>query len=824
MADMFLEREKPVAKEDVAPTGVGPAMDDATLLKYFKECKKAAFDHRWLWERGWMRNIHYVNNRQWIEYVRRSNEWRDVRLAKSVPKPVTNLLGEGVQALRAMFASVNIGANVRPNGADPKNVAVATMADDYNPVLHEEHAMDDVMNEADFWFIVCGNVFLHTFFEKDMRHGFTEVPFEECLGCKEIFPSDEIAAAKGVCPTCGAQAFQPATDPETGEPMVVQVPKGKGVTLALSPFEIAFKNSYARFEDVPEVIRMRWRSKAYYENHPVLAPQVKDVKWSKAPSEQALQLFRSLPYHNDMGVAPFLGSSGTGESNEEGAAEYEMWVRPCDQYPKGLVFRVLGDSNPIILHLEADEALPGPIPYVDADGQPVFPFTHAAFEQRGGRVYGTSPLDSVIHKQNSLNQLDSMLQMIVQRMSNPLWLIPKGSDIEKFTGDPGLVVKWNPLTVGGQAKPERVEGVGPNAGLFQYRQLLKEDIESGLGTFDILKGAKPTGVDSFSGLQLMVERSQSRFASAFKARGNLYKDWFKFALEIEREFGPEERQLAVMGPARKWTMQVFKNTNLQGSFSVIVEDGSQTPKTALGIRAAIQHLSQLNMIDPADPDQRYEVYRQFGLTKMSPALDIHMQAALRKQQAFEEWARNPAAQEQSLVIAEQKLEEWKMEVAMMQPPPPPVVQPAATDPNADPNAPPAEGAQAGAPAGAVDPAQAQAADEQQMAAAIPPPPGPTTGTPLEWKPWFDAAIHRQEFLKWANGDSVIELLTENPALETVLVAHLQDIEGALVQQAALMIGPATPQKPGGAGMAMANSNAESGGSQNASDNTAKPQA
>jgi hypothetical protein len=52
-----------------------------------------------------MRNIHYVNNRQWIEYIRRTNEWRDVRLAKWFPKPVTNKLAEGVQALRAMFSS-----------------------------------------------------------------------------------------------------------------------------------------------------------------------------------------------------------------------------------------------------------------------------------------------------------------------------------------------------------------------------------------------------------------------------------------------------------------------------------------------------------------------------------------------------------------------------------------------------------------------------------------------------------------------------------------------------------------------------------------------
>jgi hypothetical protein len=98
----------------------------------------------------------------------------------------------------------------------------------------------------------------------------------------------------------------------------------------------------------------------------------------------------------------------------------------------------------------------------------------------------------------------------------------------------------------------------------------------------VLKGSKPSGVDSFSGLQLMVERGQSRFASAFKARGGLYKDWFKFALELEREFGPEERIRPVLSPARTWTQQQFKNATA-GRFDVIVEDGSMAPKTTLGI-------------------------------------------------------------------------------------------------------------------------------------------------------------------------------------------------------------------------------------------------
>jgi hypothetical protein len=791
------------AAKPEAPAGapLTPATNDGEYLELFRKCKKESFDSRWIWERGWMRNIHYVNNRHWITYTKKHNEWRDVKLAKWIPKPVTNKMGEGVQALRAMFASVNIGTNVRPIGNDPKNIAVAAVADEYGPILHEEHQMDDVLNEADFWFIVTGNVFLHTFVDSGIANGFTEVPTEQCATCGAQYESPEIVEAKGACAECGGMEFVPAVDELTGEPIEPRrVNNTRGKTIALSPFELAFPSSHARFEDVPYVIRLRWRSKDYYEQHPTLKAQVADVKWTTAPSETSLQLFRSLPYHNDMGVAPFLNQGGSGNSAEEGAPEYELWMRPCDAYPEGLVLRVLGDSSPILLHLEDEEAIPGPIPYKSVDGKPVFTFSHAAFEQRGGRVYGTSPLDSVIPKQNMLNQLDSMIQMIVQRMSNPLWLVPKGAEIEKFTGEPGLVVKWNPLTVGGNNKPERVDGSGADSSLFNIREMYLKDIEEGLGTYDIVKGSKPAGVEAFSAMQLLVERSQSRFASAFKSRGNLYKDWNLFALEIEREFGPAERTRMVLSPARTWTQKQFKQAQLQGSFSVIVEDGSNAPKTTLGIRAAVEHLNQLGMIDASDPDQRHKVLTLFGQASLNPSLDIHMQAALRKQQAFEEWAQNPKAQQQSMVLAEQDMAKYQQELAAAQPAPAPAPQVG--------------------PDGQQIPAD-PAAEQQAIQAALPQPPSITKNTPLAWKPWFMPEIHKQEFLKWANSDVVIELLKTNPALEALLVAHLQEIDMALAEKAQAMAmaqaaGGAQVNigKPGGSGRAMANSNKESGGSQN----------
>ena len=766
----------PPIEGEVATTT--PGFSDEELLELWETMREESFGSRWLFERQWQRNILYTLSRQWIEYYPRQGGWKDKRMAQWIPRPVTNKCKETVQSIRAMFTSIKLGINVRPNGSDPNNVSAAAVADELAPVLHEDHDMDSVLTEFDFWLCVTGNAFIHTFIDYDMKYGVIEIPEEQCVACGKVLPSTELVGAQPVCPECGGTEFQPATDEMTGAPKTNKQPKGKAVTIPLSPLEVAFPNHYPRFSELPYIIRLRWRPKGYIKNHPQLSHLTEKISWQKSPNDQSMQLFKSLANHNDLGIAPAYLSDGVmTSSNEDGVPEYEVWVKPNADYPDGLVFRVLGDKSPQIVHLEDTEGLPGPLPYRDADGSPLFTFAHAGYEHVGGRILASGPLDNIIQKQDQLNQLDSMILLIIQRMSNPVWLEPKGAEIEKLTGMPGLVVKWNPLTVGVNAKPERIPGENPPSALFTIREQYLRDIEELAGTFDIVKGAKPTGVEAFSALQLLVERSQARFAGVFSARGNAYRNWYRFALELEREFGDDVRTKAVFTPARTWAFQNFKRSQLQGSVTIIVEDGSNAPKTSLGMRAALEHANTLKMLNMEDPDQKYEGLKLFGLTRLAPSLDINVQSALQKQQAFEVWAPNDQNIQATFAQAEQAFAQWQQQVTS---------------------------------AGGFD---------QMTGEPMTPPPSVLDPTPLKWFDWYDADIHRQEFVKWANGDRVRELIKGRPEVAELLKLHLQEIDQAVLKKASLMAArqmamTTPPMAPGGLGGgpggAMANSNRESG--------------
>lgn len=618
-------------------TGPDPYQNRARILELLKRYKEEWFEGHVVFERQWQKVLNYVFGRQWIWWNPNVRQWVDKTLAKWIPKPVTNITRVSLISIRAMFADVALVGMGRPNGNDPVDVQTASLATDMNPVLHESHEMDRKMNIADFWFITCGNVWLHTYWDKDPKYGMVNVPLLACPSCglQEINSS---TLEEEVCPACGAPGLQPDVD-EAGQPKPpLQMPQGAGKTDVYSPFEIGGPSSIPEFEDWPGLMVKRWRDKSYYEdNYPELA---KTLKFQKTPSDRGLQIFKSLAAQNDIDPANIHREFSTGNvSYNEGIEEYELWLKPNREWPKGLFARMVGDKGDIVLE-DPDQSLPGPLPYQDIKGVPLFPWVHGGFEVYGGRVWASGALDGVIQKNDQINKLDSMGLLCIERMSNPVIVVPKGSEVEKFTGEPGLVWKYNLLGPGGMGEPKRLEGINPPTALVGYREIAQRDAQEQAGTFDIAQGDRPLGVEAFSAIQALIERNQDRFRTAFKQRGRMYRDWYRFALELERQFGPEERVHSILGPNRGWTFQNFKKAQLQGNISIIVEDGSQTPKTSLGIRAAIDQAANLGLLNPSDPDERFAMLGHFGLQQMAPALDQDMKSALQEQDEFEKWVRD----------------------------------------------------------------------------------------------------------------------------------------------------------------------------------------
>jgi hypothetical protein len=760
---------------------VDPYKDHDALIKLLEEFHSECFNGREEFERLWWRNIVYsAFGRHWIYYDRDSRTWRDKRLAKWIPKPVTNITGETAETIVSTFQAVQLGVVARPVGNDPNNARTAELADRYHPVLDGVHNMKERMRLADWWAVHLGGVFLHVWWDPNAEKSMRLIPFERCAHCGEVVRPDELEDNEGVCYECNESTlFEPAMD-EQQLPIGETVPDGEGRTDVVSMLELGFPLSAENFDEVPGVIRLRWKPKSWFQRF--RKDLVKDMNWEKMTPERSLQMLRSISTQTSVGSQPWSGA-GAQPMESEGVTEAELWWKPSKDYPEGLVCRFVNNGGTWQVIEYEDENLPGPIPHEDALGNKLWPWVFYPYKVVGGRLVPESPLNPIIQKNDQLNQIDALVQLCLQRTANPVWLEPKGAEVTKFTGEPGLVVQWNPLVGGGNAKPERLEGSSVPAYVLEYRGQIVSDIERLAGTYDILKGEKPAGVEAFAAMQLLVERSQSRFGPVLEQRGEAYRRWYALALELERKYGPEERMVSVLGANDAWAIDTFKNEDLQGNVTILVEDGSQVPKTNLGERAAIEHLNQLGLIDKMNPDTQYAILKSFGQTKLMPQLDVQVRACRAMQDEFERWA----------------------ETAELLPPPPTAVfEPDPADPT---GATPL-----------MDPATQQVDPETQQ-------PVPGTGNPMPPQPqwsapppgvpamrWNDPLVWSAEIRKWLCGDRMRNLLREKPDLVPVADQLLGQYEMVLQAQMAAQQGlpPGGGDDQQGAGRAMRNSNQNAG--------------
>ena len=628
----------------------GDEQAEAKVRKKFKHTREAALEGRELIESGWWQKLLYLNGRQWIYHNARQG-WQDKRLARWIPRPVTNILADCVSTIRAMLTGIEVTARFRPLGPDPIDTITAKMGDDIEPALREEHQMQRVFFEADFWAPVLGTVWLHPYWDRDNPLNKEFIQAMACPKCQyQVHPLDLEDGIVPGCPQCGmpGDTFIMAEDPN-GEPIGQLETVGAGVTDVISPLEILIPMYFQRWEDCTDLIRLRWRPKSYYEGR----PYADQINYRNTPADRSLQMYRALATMTDLSTSPLQGSGST-SSRMEGTIEAELWVKPCPDYPEGLWMRTVGGTqgDTLIIRDTDRGIMPGPIPCRDIHDQPLWPWIYYPYELRGGKLYAVSALEPLMQKQDQINRNDSMVELIMQRMANPVWLEPKGAEVQRFTGEPGLIVRYS-IVAGSNAKPERLEGLTPSTAFFQLRQQYFSDAEKSSGTQDVLKGATPAGVSAFSSLNLLVERSQSRFTSLFKARGRAYREWLMIALELERVHGPQTRVRTIIGKNNTYQFKTFQKKDLKGAVNVIIEDGSEQPKTALGKRAALQQAKEMGFVNLEDPDTIYKGLELLGISDISPALSVHTVSSQVEHHQYEQWVANGRAG-----ICPLKVESW----------------------------------------------------------------------------------------------------------------------------------------------------------------------
>jgi len=147
------------------------------------------------------------------------------------------------------------------------------------------------------------------------------------------------------------------------------------------------------------------------------------------------------------------------------------------------------------------------------------PYIRFRWEAQPGSMYGRSLVSKLLPKLKRVNAIDTTMIMWRRTVPMSAWVIPKGAQPieDQWLGRPGQIWEYDPRRTAGAA-PEPIYPPPYPAAAEQERQQQIAEMEAIAGTEEILRGQRPTGVNSAAMIDILRKQ-------ALAGRSSILQEW-----------------------------------------------------------------------------------------------------------------------------------------------------------------------------------------------------------------------------------------------------------------------------------------------------------
>lgn len=362
--------------------------------------------------------------------------------------------------------------------------------------------------------------------------------------------------------------------------------------------------------------------------------------------------------------------AGEREANMVKVVEY--LERPCDDYPAGRRLVVIGED---IVENEA-------YPYSPAD-------FHETMDQNWPVRYSyyVSPsrdrdmgvTEHLIDLQNAWNVTENQISKIKDLRANRPIISLKGSYTGPSNLIPGAKYEYNDP----DGKPQFLEVPDVGGDVFNYVEMLRRSFEDISGQHQVSSGQAPSGVDTASGIQSLIDQDDSQRASILRNLAQSHSALGLRILLLLRKYATEQRLMLYTGKSGHDGAMQFRGSNQvpRKHLSVRVSPGSIEGRTRDQISTMVMAYADRGWIDPriamsaVEAGTAENILDQFDLdVQWQQREDRRMAGFAQDQQmiqqltiALQEDADNKAKFQEVVQLAQQ--------VGQEPPPPPPPAGP-----------------------------------------------------------------------------------------------------------------------------------------------------
>lgn len=558
---------------------------------------------------NWERNQLMLDGKQWLQFSgdkRTGGQWQSLSISKQneyIPRPVTNHLFSVFQTLKSYLIKNKPRSEVHPNTSEYKDKVSAKIA---NLIL--ECNWTRLKEQYNYEAAAASLVTYGTVFKKS----YWDTTSINLVKVPKMVPQPIMDPMTGA--QIGIQEVQDV-DPETQQPLFIELPLGDVSTYIIDPFRVALDPLATHLHDAKWVMEysiqtLDWVVETYGKEGPGYTGLAQEVKEDTTLNTSMRRWFQ-MRVSSGTKAAGFGAMGGAAASDimvENSCVVKEYYERPSARNPHGRLIVVAGDK---VVFSDAS-------PYTGTEHGDWHPYSECRWEIVPGRFWGKSPLDDAVEIQKRLNTIDSAVILNRKTMSMPQKLIPIGSGIApgEWTGRPGQTLFFRE---GAGAMPSIIPGVGPDSSVFQERMQVISDMKEVTGAIDILKGDRPPGVNAASALNLLYEVGTGKLFPILDRWKQFVEDDQKKQLRLVAKNYKEPRPDFIRSLKAKNSdlletdINQFIGSDLNDNCNVIVEAGSNIPKLQAAKQSMLVELAQLGMLNLQNPANRVQFQQDLGV-------------------------------------------------------------------------------------------------------------------------------------------------------------------------------------------------------------------
>jgi hypothetical protein len=276
------------------------------------------------------------------------------------------------------------------------------------------------------------------------------------------------------------------------------------------------------------------------------------------------------------------------------------------------------------------------------------PYIRYRWEAMAGSLYGRSLVAKLLPKLKRVNAIDTTMIMWRRTVPMSAWVIPKGAQPieDQWLGRPGQIWEYDPRRTAGAAPEPIYPPPYPSAASEEREQQIKE-MEAIAGTEEILRGQRPTGVNSAAMIDILRKQ-------ALAARSPILQEWDE-SLQCEGSIILQEvikhtrndtrfaERLRILARGRVSTLaiQSFSGADLSDNVQVHIDTASMALSSKEARQAkAIEMIQYAAGLENMDPALRSKILTEMGYedTMIPQGVDVERGKRIMawiRQSAFE---------------------------------------------------------------------------------------------------------------------------------------------------------------------------------------------